>query len=87
MAAAERRAQQEADRIEQQRLAKEREQQDEERRKREAEERRAADVGHRRAINRAAVLALVEAGLDESDAAAVITAIAKGLIPAVSINY
>ncbi|KAF1009531.1 MAG: hypothetical protein GAK28_00169 [Luteibacter sp.] len=49
--------------------------------------RRAADREHRKAINNAALAALVEGGIDENVAKAVITLIASGSIPAVSINY
>jgi septal ring factor EnvC (AmiA/AmiB activator) len=65
--------------------------------KREAEEaaekqrtedaKRAADKEHRRKINRAAVAAIVANGLSEGNAQAVVSMIAAGKIPAVTINY
>lgn len=80
VAAAERRAQEEADRAERERQAKA----DAQRREDEA---RAADVEHRRSINRAAVAALVALGIEEETAAAVVTAIVQGKVPAVAIRY
>lgn len=49
--------------------------------------RREADREHRGSINRAALAALVEGGVAEDVAKQVITLIAAGSIPAVSINY
>ncbi|MFC6377542.1 hypothetical protein [Tatumella terrea] len=49
--------------------------------------RRAKDLEHRRSINQAAVSALVASGLTEDCATACIKAIAKGQVPAVTINY
>ncbi|WP_462052468.1 hypothetical protein ACSYS7_001744 [Stenotrophomonas maltophilia] len=80
VAAAERRAQEEADRAERERQAKA----DAQRREDEA---RAADVEHRRSINRAAMAALIAQGINEADAATVITAIVQGKVPAVAIRY
>lgn len=80
VAAAERRAQEEADRAERERQAAAETQ-------RKADEARAADVEHRRTINRAAVAALVAAGLSEEAAATAITAIVQGKVPAVAIRY
>ncbi len=59
----------------------------EEKRIKDEAERRARSLGHRRNINLAAVSALVESGLTEDCAKACITAIAKGQVPAVTINY
>ena len=59
----------------------------EEKRIKDEAERRARDTEHRRNINLAAVSALVESGLTEDCAKACITAIAKGQVPAVNINY
>ncbi len=59
----------------------------EEKRIKDEAERRARSLGHRRNINLAAVSALVESGLTEDCAKACITAIAKGQVPAVNINY
>lgn len=42
---------------------------------------------HRRTINRAAVAALVAAGLSEEAAATAIIAIVQGKVPAVAIRY
>lgn len=80
VAAAERRAQEEADRAERERQAQADAQ-------RKADEARAADVEHRRSINRAAVAALVALGIEDETAAAVITAIVQGKVPAVAIRY
>lgn len=49
--------------------------------------RREADKAHRQRINRAALDALVDGGLSETDAKTVITLIAKKAIPAVTITY
>ncbi|OUI98775.1 hypothetical protein HK15_13060 [Acetobacter orientalis] len=49
--------------------------------------RRAADRAHKSAVNNAALLALVEAGASEGIGKAIVTAIALGKIPHVSINY
>lgn len=48
---------------------------------------RAADVEHRRAVNSKAVSALIDAGIAQSVARDVITAIARGDIPNVTIRY
>lgn len=48
---------------------------------------RERDVAHKKTINRAAVAALVGGGVDEKTAKIVITMIAKGYVPAVSISY
>ncbi|HDX0880646.1 TPA: hypothetical protein RNS96_001030, partial [Stenotrophomonas maltophilia] len=80
VAAAERRAQEEAERAERERQAQADAQ-------RKADEARAADVEHRRSINRAAMAALIAQGISEDDAATVITAIVQGKVPAVAIRY
>lgn len=77
---AEERARQEAEAKEQARLA-------EERRQREEDERRAADREHRAKINNAAMDALKAEGVGEQTAKKVITLIASGAVPGVSINY
>ncbi|GAA0469627.1 hypothetical protein [Tatumella punctata] len=66
--------------VEQARLA-------EEKRIKDEADRRARDTEHRRNINLAAVSALVESGLTEDCAKACIKSIAKGQVPAVTINY
>lgn len=48
---------------------------------------READKKHKASVNRAAATALVKAGLTEDQAKLVITAIAKGEVPKVSISY
>ncbi|MBS0895639.1 cell envelope biogenesis protein TolA [Tatumella sp. JGM130] len=60
---------------------------DEEKRIKDEADRRARDTEHRRNINLAAVSALVESGLTEDCAKACIKSIAKGQVPAVTINY
>lgn len=80
VAAAEQRAAAEAARVERERKA--------EADRIEAENaRRAADREHRKTINNAALAALVDGGIDAEVAKAVITLIASGSVPAVSINY
>lgn len=53
----------------------------------EAQRLREADVAHKRKINTAAVQAFVDNGLTEEAARNVVTLIAKGLIPSITINY
>lgn len=48
---------------------------------------RAADVAHRKAVNNKALVDLVAAGLNEEQARNVITAIARGNVSAITINY
>ena len=67
--------------------AKERKRLEEEKRKTEEDERRSADVEHRRAINAAAVQALIDQGIPEDWAKACVVAIARGKVPATTINY
>lgn len=52
-----------------------------------AQAKREANKAHLAKINRAAVAALVKGGVDEDVAKLVVTLIAKGEVPAVSINY
>ncbi|HHL4715070.1 TPA: hypothetical protein ACQ7ZT_001206 [Escherichia coli] len=80
IAAEQRKAQEEAEAKEAARLAEE---------KRIADESaaRAADVEHRRAINAAAVQALIDQGIPEDWAKACVVAIARGKVPATTINY
>ncbi|MBA7989753.1 hypothetical protein HV118_01210 [Citrobacter freundii] len=59
----------------------------EEKRKSEEDARRAADVEHRRAINAAAVQALIDQGIPDDWAKACVVAIARGKVPATTINY
>lgn len=77
---AEQRAREEAE-------AKERLRAAEEARIKAEEERRAADREHRKTINNAALCALTDEGIDEDVARKVITLIASGQVPAVSIRY
>lgn len=49
--------------------------------------RREADREHRGSINRTAMTALVDGGVDEVTAKKVVTLIAAGSVPAVSIHY
>ena len=73
--------------IEQERLRIEREQAAKAEADRKAEEARLANVEHMRSINQEILNKLCEIGLDEGQAKAVITAIAKNQIPNVSIKY
>ena len=74
---AQRRAQEEKEQAERDRLEKIRQE----------EERRKADVDHRGKINRYILGELMGLGLSEDDSKAVITAVAKGEINYISINY
>lgn len=49
--------------------------------------RRSADIEHRKAVNNAAVKVLLEAGITEAQAKEVVTLIAQGAVPNVSIRY
>jgi hypothetical protein len=51
------------------------------------QERREKDKAHRTTINRAAVAALVKAGVSEDHAKIAVTSIAKGEVPAIRIHY
>ncbi len=73
--------------IEQERLRIEREQAAKEEAERKAEQERLANVEHMRSINNQILNKLCEIGLDEDQAKAVITAIAKNQIPNVSVKY
>lgn len=67
---------------------KERERLDNERREREAAEERARDKEHRKTVNQGAVSAIMEAaGIGEDRATKIVTAIASGAVPHVSITY
>lgn len=82
-----RKAQEEADRIKREAEAKEATRLAEEKRIADEAAARAADVEHRRAINAAAVQALIDQGIPEDWAKACVVAIARGKVPATTINY
>ncbi|ECY9996265.1 TPA: hypothetical protein G8370_002757 [Salmonella enterica] len=82
-----RKAQEEADRIKREAEAKEVARLAEEKRIADEAAARAADVEHRRAINAAAVQALIEQGIPDDWAKACVVAIARGKVPATTINY
>lgn len=67
--------------------AAERERQEQEDNERQAQEKREANKRHRGKINREAVESLVAVGFDEKESKAIVTAIAKGEIKNVTINY
>lgn len=85
--AEQRKAQEEADRIKREAEAKEAARLAEEKRIADEAAARAADVEHRRAINAAAVQALIDQGIPEDWAKACVVAIARGKVPATTINY
>ncbi|QMR44538.1 hypothetical protein HV310_07250 [Citrobacter freundii] len=85
--AEQRKAQEEADRIKREAEAKEAARLAEEKRIAEEAAARAADVEHRRSINAAAVQALIDQGIPEDWAKACVVAIARGKVPATTINY
>ncbi|EJV8180143.1 hypothetical protein N7X38_001834 [Escherichia coli] len=87
IAAEQRKAQEEADRIKREAEAKEAARLAEEKRIADEAAARAADVEHRRAINASAVQALIEQGIPEDWAKACVVAIARGKVPATTINY
>lgn len=87
IAAEQRKAQEEADRIKREAEAKEAARLAEEKRIADEAAARAADVEHRRSINAAAVQALIEQGIPEDWAKACVVAIARGKVPATTINY
>lgn len=87
IAAEQRKAQEEADRIKREAAAKEAARLAEEKRIADEAAARAADVEHRRAINAAAVQALIEQGIPDDWAKACVVAIARGKVPATTINY
>jgi colicin import membrane protein len=55
--------------------------------KAEEDARRAANIKHRSAVNRAAADAIIKCGATEDVAKAIVSAIAKNQVPAVTINY
>lgn len=87
IAAEQRKSQEEADRIKREAEAKEAARLAEEKRIADEAAARAADVEHRRAINASAVQALIEQGIPEDWAKACVVAIARGKVPATTINY
>ncbi|ENT3381281.1 hypothetical protein ACFEQ0_002313 [Salmonella enterica] len=87
IAAEQRKAQEEADRIKREAEAKEAARLAEEKRIADEAAARAADVEHRRAINAAAVQALIDQGIPDDWAKACVVAIARGKVPATTINY
>ncbi|CAD5353623.1 hypothetical protein [Citrobacter freundii] len=87
IAAEQRKAQEEADRIKREAEAKEAARLAEEKRIADEAAARAADVEHRRTINASAVQALIEQGIPEDWAKACVVAIARGKVPATTINY
>ncbi|MGY9523617.1 hypothetical protein ACTM6F_19810 [Citrobacter freundii] len=82
-----RKAQEEADRIKREAEAKEAARLAEEKRIADEAAARVADVEHRRSINAAAVQALIDQGIPEDWAKACVVAIARGKVPATTINY
>lgn len=82
-----RKAQEEADRIKREAEEKEAARLAEEKRIADEAAARAADVEHRRAINASAVQALIEQGIPDDWAKACVVAIARGKVPATTINY
>ncbi|NUH55856.1 hypothetical protein HUK76_19560 [Citrobacter portucalensis] len=87
IATEQRKAQEEADRIKHEAEAKEAARLAEEKRIADEAAARAADVEHRRAINAAAVQSLIEQGIPDDWAKACVVAIARGKVPAATINY
>lgn len=85
--AEQRKAHEEADRIKREAEEKEAARLAEEKRIADEAAERAADVEHRRAINAAAVQALIDQGIPDDWAKACVVAIARGKIPATTINY
>ena len=82
-----RKAHEEAERIKRENEQKEQARLAEEKRIKDEEARRAADKEHRKTINNKALQDLIAAGVPEECAKLCITAIAKGNITAISINY
>lgn len=82
-----RKSQEEADRIKREAEAKEAARLAEEKRIADEAAARAADVEHRRAINTSAVQALIDQGIPDDWAKACVVAIARGKVPATTINY
>lgn len=82
-----RKAHEEAERIKRENEQKEQARLAEEKRIKDEEARRAADKEHRKTVNNKALQDLISAGMPEECAKLCITAIAKGNITAISINY
>lgn len=82
-----RKAHEEAERIKRENEQKEQARLAEEKRIKDEEARRAADKEHRKTVNNKALQDLISAGVPEECAKLCITAIAKGNITAISINY
>lgn len=82
-----RKAHEEAERIKRENEQKEQARLAEEKRIKDEEARRAADKEHRKIVNNKALQDLISAGVPEECAKLCITAIAKGNITAISINY
>lgn len=82
-----RKAHEEAERIKRENEQKEQARLADEKRIKDEEARRAADKEHRKTINNKALQDLIAAGVQEECAKLCITAIAKGNITAISINY
>lgn len=82
-----RKAQEEADKVRREAEEKEAARLAEEKRIADEAAARAADVEHRRAINAAAVQSLIDQGIPEDWAKACVVAIARGKVPATTINY
>ncbi|WP_416187216.1 hypothetical protein [Hafnia paralvei] len=82
-----RKAHEEAERIKRENEQKEQARLAEEKRIKDEEARRAADKEHRKIVNNKALQDLIAAGVPEECAKLCITAIAKGNITAISINY
>ena len=82
-----REAEAERQRIESEHQRKEQERLDAERREREEAARRQADKDHRARVNRAALQAMIDGGMPEDCAKQAITLIARGEVPAITINY
>lgn len=82
-----RKAQEEADRIKREAELKEAARLAEEKRIADEAAKRAEDVEHRRGINAAAVQSLIDQGIPDDWAKACVVAIARGKVPATTINY
>ncbi|EOD2761868.1 hypothetical protein ACJQQ3_003428 [Salmonella enterica] len=87
IAVEQRKAREEADRIKREAEEKDVARLAEEKRIADEAAARAADVEHRRSINAAAVQALIDQGIPDDWAKACVVAIARGKIPATTINY
>ncbi|UDR02978.1 hypothetical protein LJX96_06415 [Citrobacter freundii] len=87
IAVEQRKAREEADRIKREEEEKDVARLAEEKRIADEAAARAADVEHRRSINAAAVQALIDQGIPDDWAKACVVAIARGKVPATTINY